>query len=69
MPRRAIHLDGRTLEGGGQLVRLATCLAALNNRPVRVTDIRGNRGGGGGLKLVIAHLSKGAPADEYAATS
>lgn len=45
-----IHLEGTTLEGGGQLLRLATCLSALTQTPIRITNIRGNRSRGGGLK-------------------
>ena len=45
-----IHLEGTTLEGGGQLLRLATCLSALTKTPIHITNIRGNRSGGGGLK-------------------
>jgi RNA 3'-terminal phosphate cyclase (ATP) len=45
-----IHLEGTTLEGGGQLLRLATCLSALTSTPINVTNIRGKRSGGGGLK-------------------
>ena len=48
-----ITLDGRTLEGGGQLVRVALTLSALLSIPVRIHDIRGGRAGrnqAGGLK-------------------
>ncbi|KAF6837454.1 RNA 3 -terminal phosphate cyclase [Colletotrichum plurivorum] len=50
-----VELDGRTGEGGGQLVRVAIALAAVTTRPVRITHVRGNRpsrsgGKGGGLK-------------------
>lgn len=52
MPKiKTIELLGTTLEGGGQLLRLSTSLAALTSSPICVTQIRGNRGGGGGLKL------------------
>ena len=47
---KPIELDGRTGEGGGQLVRVAIGLAALTTQPVRITHVRGNREGprGGG---------------------
>lgn len=47
---KPIHLEGTTLEGGGQLLRLATCLSALMSKPINITNIRGKRSGGGGLK-------------------
>jgi RNA 3'-terminal phosphate cyclase (ATP) len=47
---KQVELDGRTLEGGGQLLRLAIGLSALNSVSIKITNIRGNRSAGGGLK-------------------
>ncbi|KAF9128957.1 hypothetical protein BGW39_004609 [Mortierella sp. 14UC] len=46
-----VVLDGTTLEGGGQILRIAVCLAAITKTPLDITQIRGNRPRGGGLKL------------------
>ena len=49
-PLAPIHLEGTTLEGGGQLLRLALGLSSLTKKPINITNIRGKRSGGGGLK-------------------
>ena len=52
-PAKPIEIDGRTGEGGGQLVRIAVALAAVASQPVRITNVRGNREGprGGGKNV------------------
>ncbi|RHZ74211.1 hypothetical protein CDV55_101904 [Aspergillus turcosus] len=53
--RERIHLDGRTLEGGGQLVRIALALSTITGQPITIDHIRGNRTGKKGLKA--SHLA------------
>lgn len=61
-----VELDGRTGEGGGQLVRVAIALAAVTTRPVRVTHVRGNRpsrsGGKAGGMMVPLLIRAGSSA-------
>lgn len=56
---RIIELDGRTGEGGGQLVRIACALAAVASQPIRITNVRGNREGprGGGMSIPQSTIS------------
>jgi RNA 3'-terminal phosphate cyclase (ATP) len=42
-PRKLVELDGRVGEGGGQLVRIASSLAALIGTPLKIHHVRGNR--------------------------
>jgi len=41
--RKFLKLDGSIGEGGGQLVRIASGLAALTGTPLHVVNVRGNR--------------------------
>lgn len=55
-----VHLDGHTLEGGGQLVRVALTLSALTSIPIHIYGIRGkrfSRASGKGRGLKSSHLS------------
>jgi hypothetical protein len=38
-----VHIDGSILEGGGQVVRIATCLSALLGSAVFIDKIRAGR--------------------------
>lgn len=49
MARKPVAIAGTTLEGGGQLVRLAVGLSALLGIPIKIFNIRGGRPRGGGL--------------------
>jgi len=51
-----VDLDGRTGEGGGQVVRIALALSAITGIPIRIHHVRGNRPGkrGGGSLYNIA---------------
>lgn len=40
---KPISLDGSTLEGGGQLVRVALSLSAITGTPIHIYNIRANR--------------------------
>lgn len=42
-----LEIDGRTGEGGGQLVRIACAIASVITQPIRITNVRGNRERGG----------------------
>lgn len=50
-----ISLNGKALEGGGQILRNAIALAALTNQPLSIHSIRGSRPGKKGLKA--SHLA------------
>ncbi|KAJ6779480.1 hypothetical protein PWT90_00786 [Aphanocladium album] len=57
MKVKPIELDGRTGEGGGQLVRVAVGLAALTSQPIKIIHVRGNREGGRGGGLKVQHVT------------
>ncbi|KAG8669995.1 hypothetical protein FPOAC2_09338 [Fusarium poae] len=44
---KPVELDGRTGEGGGQVVRVAIAIAALTGQAVTIINVRGNRDRGG----------------------
>ncbi|KAH7126265.1 RNA 3'-terminal phosphate cyclase-domain-containing protein [Dactylonectria estremocensis] len=60
---KPIEIDGRVGEGGGQVVRVAICLAALTTQPVIITNVRGNRGGGSQHVTSIRWLAEATDAE------
>jgi RNA 3'-terminal phosphate cyclase (ATP) len=56
-PAKPVTLDGRTGEGGGQVVRLAVSLSSITGIPIRITHVRGNRAGGRGGGLKAQHVA------------
>lgn len=43
MSETLTEIDGSLLEGGGQILRIAVCLSALTQKPVKITNIRAGR--------------------------
>ena len=56
-----IELDGRTGEGGGQILRTSLALSAITGQAIRITHIRGRRGKPG---LLRQHLTAARAAAE-----
>ncbi len=54
MSEQIIEIDGSKHEGGGSILRVATALATITGKSIRVFNIRQNRPKGGGLG--IQHL-------------
>lgn len=54
LSRSVLEIDGRTGEGGGQLVRIACAIAAVITQPIRIINVRGNRDRGGGSYFPLA---------------
>ena len=54
--QRLVELDGRTGEGGGQLVRIAVAIASVTGVPIRITNVRGNRPGLRGGGTIPCHV-------------
>ncbi|KAG6009612.1 hypothetical protein E4U21_001979 [Claviceps maximensis] len=57
MSANFVLLDGKTGEGGGQLVRVACGLAALTCQRVTIQHVRGKRAGGRGGGLKAQHVA------------
>jgi RNA 3'-phosphate cyclase len=50
METKPVEIDGSYKEGGGQILRTASAMAAIRGVPVHIYNIRNNRAGGSGLK-------------------
>ena len=47
------EIDGSFMEGGGQILRIATALSVLLNKPIKISKIRAGRKDGGVIILFL----------------